>query len=108
MLGQFGVRSLGGIVNLKVGPFHGCFYQVMMSKKDMGRRLCTFFIGRFVFSGVNGNASQPETRECTHWISRISSKSVIPLAIVLSPQMTKALKTIWQYLLELNICMHIP
>lgn len=60
----------------------------------MERRLCTFFIRRFVLSGVNRNVSQPETREGAHWSSRISSKSVIPLAMVLSPQMAKALKTI--------------
>ena len=40
-----------------------------------------------------GKASQPETRECAHWISRIFSKSVIPRSTVVSPERVKALKT---------------
>lgn len=53
-----------------LGSFHGCFYQVMISKRGMDKRLCTFFIRRFVPNGVNENASQIETRECDCWVSR--------------------------------------
>lgn len=46
-----------------LGSFHGCLYQVMTSERGMKRRGYTYFIKRFMCSGVNEKGKSARNQE---------------------------------------------